>query len=451
MSANFEPNQNKYKNLTPFKCWLLHQINNWGLNNFPFVESDFDELTNYGMLMKMMKALNDVISNQNKVEQDMTNLFNAFTELQTYVNNYFDNLDVQDEIDNKLDEMAESGLLSHMLNDYVLPYVDSLKNQPTLFIGDSYLNASTNYGDYYKTLVGLSDDYYFRYASPGAGWSATGTGGKTYAQVLDLAIAGMTSAQKQIIKNIIVGCGINDANYTQNATQISNGIQSFMSKVASNFPNANVYVITCGYAIGTDKGSVRTLLSNVTLNTTLNANYLYAKQPIFLDGSNFWLRKNDLFLEDGFHPNANGQLMIARNLIRNMSGQKYQFINGQSSITITLTDNTTTKSMDCRQRNDCVLISWNDIDIETITSTTGNSQITLGTWSNDFIHPNDNLAVAFDVTIQIRSSNVFYYHPASLRLLPDHTCMMMYRGENHTNVDRIRIYSHKELKSLWDC
>ena len=61
MSANFTPNQNDYKNLTPFKCWLLNQINTWGLNNFPFVESDFDELTNYGMLMKMMKALNDVI------------------------------------------------------------------------------------------------------------------------------------------------------------------------------------------------------------------------------------------------------------------------------------------------------------------------------------------------------------------------------------------------------
>ena len=78
MSANFTPNQNEYKNLTPFKSWLLLQINTWGQVNFPFVESDFDELTNYGMMQKLMGALNDVISNENEVEQDMTNLFGAF-------------------------------------------------------------------------------------------------------------------------------------------------------------------------------------------------------------------------------------------------------------------------------------------------------------------------------------------------------------------------------------
>lgn len=125
MSANYTPNQNEYKNLTPFKSWLMLQINTWGQNNFPFVESDFDELTNYGMLMKMMKALNDVISNMNDVEEDMTNLFNAFTELQSYVNNYFDNLDVQDEINQKLDDMVEDGTMAQLIGEYVQPQIDA--------------------------------------------------------------------------------------------------------------------------------------------------------------------------------------------------------------------------------------------------------------------------------------------------------------------------------------
>ena len=119
MSANFTPNQNDYKNLTPFKCWLMNQINTWGLNNFPFVESDFDELTNYGMLMKMMKALNDVITNQNEVEQDMTNLFGAFTELQQYVDDYLSPETLQPLIDEKLDEMAESGELQEIIASYL--------------------------------------------------------------------------------------------------------------------------------------------------------------------------------------------------------------------------------------------------------------------------------------------------------------------------------------------
>ena len=125
MNANFTPNQNDYKNLTPFKSWLLLQINTWGQVNFPFVESDFDELTNYGMMQKLMGALNDVIENENEVEQDMTNLFNAFTELQSYVNDYFDNLDVQDEINQKLDNMVLDGTMEQLIGAYVQPKIDA--------------------------------------------------------------------------------------------------------------------------------------------------------------------------------------------------------------------------------------------------------------------------------------------------------------------------------------
>lgn len=170
MSATYTPNQNEYKNLTPFKCWLLHQINNWGLTNFPFVESDFDELTNYGMMMKLMKALNDVISNQNEVEQDMTNLFNAFTELQSYVNNYFDNLDVQDEINNKLDEMAESGQLADIIAQYlglagmiVFNNVEELKQAQNLVNGSKcqtlgYYNVNDGGGAVYKVRNVTNED-----------------------------------------------------------------------------------------------------------------------------------------------------------------------------------------------------------------------------------------------------------------------------------------------------
>ena len=137
--ANFKPDQNEYKNLTPFKMWLVNQINTWGCSNFPFLESDFDKLTNYAMMMKLMKAINNVIANENKVEEDMTNLFNAFTELQNYINNYFDNLDVQEEINNKLDEMAESGELTNLIKNYVDPiyqqYETEINNQIEEFDG----------------------------------------------------------------------------------------------------------------------------------------------------------------------------------------------------------------------------------------------------------------------------------------------------------------------------
>ncbi len=146
MSANYTPNQNEYKNLTPFKSWLMLQINTWGMTNFPFVESDFDELTNYGMLMKMMKALNDVISNQNDVEEDMTNLFNAFTELQTYVNNYFDNLDIEEEVDKKLDEMVEDGTLETI----IAKYFDIPQICGATYISGETSNVLASYQNFYN-------------------------------------------------------------------------------------------------------------------------------------------------------------------------------------------------------------------------------------------------------------------------------------------------------------
>ena len=49
----------------------------------------------------------------------VNNNADAVTELQNYVKNYFDNLDVQDEINNKLDEMAESGELADIIAQYL--------------------------------------------------------------------------------------------------------------------------------------------------------------------------------------------------------------------------------------------------------------------------------------------------------------------------------------------
>ena len=146
MAIDYKPEQNEYKNMTPFKTWLTYQINTWGINNFPFLENDFDQLTNYGMLMKLMKAVNDNITNQNLVEDDMSKLYGAFTELQNYINNYFDNLDVQEEINNKLDEMVENGELESILinyfnfNGYIQP----------LFGGNIAIYNKSNYPNYFE-------------------------------------------------------------------------------------------------------------------------------------------------------------------------------------------------------------------------------------------------------------------------------------------------------------
>ena len=90
-----------YKNLTPFK-WCVIQ-------NFPFIEADFDAITNYQLFCKVVEYLDKVIKNVNIIGEKESELINNFNSLVNYVENYFKDLDIQEEVNNKLDEMEQDG------------------------------------------------------------------------------------------------------------------------------------------------------------------------------------------------------------------------------------------------------------------------------------------------------------------------------------------------------
>ena len=62
---------------------------------------------------------NVVIPTINNNGEAVEELQAKFIELKDYVDNYFENLDVQDEIDHKLDEMAESGELAEIISQFL--------------------------------------------------------------------------------------------------------------------------------------------------------------------------------------------------------------------------------------------------------------------------------------------------------------------------------------------
>jgi len=103
--------ENYYKRLSPFKWFVLQ--------NFPFIEADFDAITNWQLFCKLGEEINKIIKSVNDTGGQVEILTNAFNDLQDYVNNYFDNLDVQEEINNKLDEMAEGGQLADIIGQYL--------------------------------------------------------------------------------------------------------------------------------------------------------------------------------------------------------------------------------------------------------------------------------------------------------------------------------------------
>lgn len=110
---------NDYKDmvhLTPFKACVLQ--------NFPFIEADFDAVTNYQLLCKVVEYLNKLIDNSNKQNDNISQLEQNFITLYNYVKDYFDNLDITDEIDKKIDELITSGELATFFKGiigYVMP------------------------------------------------------------------------------------------------------------------------------------------------------------------------------------------------------------------------------------------------------------------------------------------------------------------------------------------
>ena len=64
-----------------------------------------------------------VIPALNNNAEVVAELQNLYVELKNYVDNYFDNLNVQEEINNKLDEMSKNGELTQLIKNYVDPYI----------------------------------------------------------------------------------------------------------------------------------------------------------------------------------------------------------------------------------------------------------------------------------------------------------------------------------------
>lgn len=163
------------------------------LQNFPFIEKDFDALTDYELLCKVVEYLNEVIEQTNLMEDNENELVRVYNELYHYVENYFDNLDVQEEINNKLDEMAEDGSLTNLIKAYVDPIyqeyensinntvsiqnsrIASVENELTSVASGSPLVASNVSGmtDTTRVYVNTSDGKWYYY--DGDSWEIGGT------------------------------------------------------------------------------------------------------------------------------------------------------------------------------------------------------------------------------------------------------------------------------------
>ena len=103
-----------------------------------------ESMSYYEMLVWFIHYLRDeVIPVVNANGEAVEELQELYVQLQEYVNNYFDNLDVQEEINNKLDEMAESGQLTDIIAQYLgLAGMITFNNVAEMKAAENLVNGS---------------------------------------------------------------------------------------------------------------------------------------------------------------------------------------------------------------------------------------------------------------------------------------------------------------------
>lgn len=128
--------------LRPFRFWCQKVL--------PLVYDD--ELSYYELLCKVIDYLNKVIENVNQLSENFDELEKMFKTLKQFVEDYFKNLDLQEEVNKKLDEMAKDGTLSKIFGNYIL--TDS--NATKMIIAPFFVSDKYPITQFYKSYDGIA-------------------------------------------------------------------------------------------------------------------------------------------------------------------------------------------------------------------------------------------------------------------------------------------------------
>lgn len=137
---------------------------------------------------RMYAKVNQLVASVNNQNATIDDYISKFNELHDYVYDYFENLDVQREIDKKLEQMSKTGELTNLIGEYVEEYVDpqiNAQNTQINIIQDTVSGLSSfapipvssisSMTDTSKVYVLTTDGKWYYYNTSTSTWTIGGT------------------------------------------------------------------------------------------------------------------------------------------------------------------------------------------------------------------------------------------------------------------------------------
>lgn len=261
---------------------------------FPY--TNFHEM-NLDQLIKIMRQMQD----------EWAETKNEWASTKEFIDNFFANLDLQDEVDNRINEMLADGSFQAIVESFLDPFIEDFTthiNRSVLIIGDSY-NTGTGGGQQIDTMaphiakqMNIPAARIFNYSEGGAGFVRNDEDSDpSFERNLDNAILNIAEPEK--ISDICVIGGANDA--TANAGVLQTNMNRFVTKARNNFPNAKLWLFAVGWS---SAWTTRRNLMNPYRYYAENGNFTYVKLYHILQNKSNMGQVN--------HPNQNGVVALGR-------------------------------------------------------------------------------------------------------------------------------------------
>ena len=143
MNENLKP----VEKLTPFTKMIMT------IGTLP--SSFYASMSYYESMVWLYEYLkNEIIPAVNNNGEAVEELQEKYIELKSYIDNYFENLDVQEEINIKLDEMAEDGTLTALIKSYIDPIQEAFEQEINNEIAEQEQNLNNAIENQNETIYG---------------------------------------------------------------------------------------------------------------------------------------------------------------------------------------------------------------------------------------------------------------------------------------------------------